>query len=72
MSDFLPRSTLDAFQRLFYAARESARIAEGTGLRFVARMNGDTLKELGREVRGVVAPGGNVEWSLGRKRGLGL
>ena len=29
-------------------------------------------KELGREVRGVVAPGGNVEWSLGRKRGLGL
>ena len=29
-------------------------------------------KELGREVRGVMAPGGNVEWSLGRKRGLGL
>ena len=24
------------------------------------------------EVRGVIAPGGNVEWSLGRKRGLGL
>ena len=29
-------------------------------------------KELNREVRGVMASGGNVEWSLGRKRGLGL
>jgi hypothetical protein len=29
-------------------------------------------KELGREVRGVMTPDGNVEWSLGRKRGLGL
>jgi hypothetical protein len=29
-------------------------------------------KELGHEVRGVMAPGGNVEWSFGRKRGLGL
>ena len=29
-------------------------------------------KELGREVRGVMALGGNVDWSLGRKRGLGI
>jgi hypothetical protein len=29
-------------------------------------------KELGREVRGVIAPGGGVDWSFGRKRGLGL
>ena len=29
-------------------------------------------KELNREVRVVMASGGNVEWSLGRKRGLGL
>jgi hypothetical protein len=42
-----PRSTLDTLQRLFYAARESA--AAGT-TRFIAAMNGDTLKELGREV----------------------
>ena len=49
------RSTLDTFQRLFYAAREKA---DGSGTaRFVAIMNGDTLKELGREVAmgGVVA-----------------
>ena len=50
-----PRSTLDVFQRLFYAAREKA---DGSrAVRFVAIMNGDTLKELGREVAmgGVVA-----------------
>jgi len=29
-------------------------------------------KEPGREVRGVLAPGGQVDWSFGRKRGLGL
>jgi hypothetical protein len=43
-----PRSTLDTLQRLFYVAREKA-IAEGT-TRFVATMNGDTLRALGREV----------------------
>jgi hypothetical protein len=50
------RSTLDAFQRLFYAAREAASAAGGP-THFAARMNGDTLKELGREVAmgGVVA-----------------
>ena len=57
MSDHSPRSTLDAFQRLFYAARENANAAVGTTARFVAVMNGDTLRELGREVAmgGVVA-----------------
>jgi hypothetical protein len=29
-------------------------------------------KDLGREVRGVMAPGSRVDWDLGRKRGLGL
>jgi hypothetical protein len=59
LSEHSTRSTLDAFQRLFYAARESATAARGT-VRFVARMNGDTLKELGREVAmgGVDAPPG--------------
>ena len=57
MSVHSPRTTLDTFQRLFYAAREAANAAEGTSVRFVAMMNGDTLKELGREVAmgGVVA-----------------
>ena len=57
MSDQSPRSTLDHFQRLFYAARETAEASHGTMARFVARMNGDTLRQLGREVAmgGVVA-----------------
>jgi hypothetical protein len=57
LSEHSPRSTLDTFQRLFYAARESANAAEGITIGFVATMNGDTLKELGREVAmgGVVA-----------------
>jgi len=58
LSDHSPRSTLDAFQHLFYAAREKARVSTvPTSVRFVATMNGDTLKELGREVAmgGVVA-----------------
>jgi hypothetical protein len=58
LSDHSPRSTLDTFQRLFYAAREKADVAKATTtVRFVATMNGDTLKELGREVAmgGVVA-----------------
>jgi hypothetical protein len=54
------RSTLDSFQRLFYAARENASGAQNATVRFVARMNDDTLKALGREVAmgGVDAPPG--------------
>jgi hypothetical protein len=29
-------------------------------------------QHLGRQVSGVVAPGGNVDWSSGRRRGLGI
>jgi hypothetical protein len=29
-------------------------------------------QHLGRYVSGVMMPGGGVEWSFGRKRGLGL
>ena len=28
--------------------------------------------KLGQQVSGVMLPGGSVEWSFGRKRGLGL
>lgn len=57
MAERSSRSTLDTLQRLFYAAREKA--PAGT-THFVATMNGDTLKELGREVAmgGVDAPAG--------------
>ena len=57
LTNYSSRSTLDAFQRLFYAAREKANVAEAPAVRFVATMNGDTLRQLGREVTmgGVVA-----------------
>jgi hypothetical protein len=29
-------------------------------------------RQLGREVSGVMAPGGTVEWNLGRRRGIGI
>jgi hypothetical protein len=29
-------------------------------------------QHLGRQVTGVMLPGGGVDWSMGRKRGLGI
>jgi Protein of unknown function (DUF3363) len=29
-------------------------------------------QQLGKQVSGVMSPGGAVDWSLGRKRGLGI
>jgi len=29
-------------------------------------------RELGRQISGVMLPGGGVDWSFGRKRGLAL
>jgi hypothetical protein len=29
-------------------------------------------QQLGRHVSGVIAPGGNVDWTFGRKREIGL
>ena len=29
-------------------------------------------QQLGHHISGVIAPGGNVDWSFGRKRGIGL
>ena len=53
------------------ASGRFAMIDDGLGFQLVP-WRPALEKELGREVRGVMAPGGNVEWSLGRKRGLGL
>ncbi len=58
-------------QRVTLAAGRFAMIDDGLGFQLVP-WRPALEKELGREVRGVVAPGGNVDWSLGRKRGLGL
>jgi type IV secretory pathway VirD2 relaxase len=58
-------------QRVTLASGRFAMIDDGLGFQLVP-WRPALEKELGREVRGLMAPGGNVEWSLGRKRGLGL
>ncbi len=58
-------------RRVNLASGRFAMIDNGLGFQLVP-WRPALEKELGREVRGVMAPGGNVEWSLGRKRGLGL
>ncbi|MGH6821888.1 MAG: relaxase/mobilization nuclease domain-containing protein [Methylocella sp.] len=58
-------------ERVTLASGRFAMIDDGLGFQLVP-WRPALEKELGREVRGVMAPGGNVEWSLGRKRGLGL
>jgi type IV secretory pathway VirD2 relaxase len=58
-------------QRVMLASGRFAMIDDGLGFQLVP-WRPALEKELGREVRGVMAPGGNVEWSFGRKRGLGL
>jgi len=58
-------------QRVTLASGRFAMIDDGLGFQLVP-WRPALEKELGREVRGLIAPGGNVEWSFGRKRGLGL
>ena len=58
-------------QRVTLASGRFAMIDDGLGFQLVP-WRPALEKELGREVRGVMAPGGIVDWSLGRKRGLGL
>ncbi len=58
-------------QRVTLASGRFAMIDDGLGFQLVP-WRPALEKELGREVRGVMAPGGNVDWSLGRRRGLGL
>ena len=55
-------------QRVTLASGRFAMIDNGLGFQLVP-WRPALEKELGREVRGVMAPGGNVEWTLGRKRG---
>ena len=58
-------------QRVTLASGRFAMIDDGLGFQLVP-WRPALERELGREVRGVMASGGNVEWSFGRKRGLGL
>jgi len=58
-------------QRVTLASGRFAMIDDGLGFQLVP-WRPALEKELGREVRGVLTPGGKVEWSFGLKRGLGL
>ncbi len=58
-------------QRVTLASGRFAMVDDGLGFQLVP-WRPALEKELGREVRGIIAPGGNVDWSFGRKRGLGL
>lgn len=58
-------------QRLALASGRFAMIDDGLGFRLVPWAS--TLEQqLGRQVSGVVRAGGGIDWTLGRKRGLGL
>ncbi|PZR79535.1 MAG: type VI secretion protein [Stutzerimonas stutzeri] len=58
-------------QRLALASGRFAMIDDGLGFRLVPWAS--TLEQqLGRQVSGVVGAGGGIDWTLGRKRGLGL
>ena len=58
-------------QRVQLASGRFAMIDNGLGFELVPWK--PALEEhLGRQVSGVVMPGGGVDWSFGRKRGLGL
>ncbi|AGK59768.1 hypothetical protein HYPDE_40498 [Hyphomicrobium denitrificans 1NES1] len=58
-------------QRVTLASGRFAMIDDGLGFQLVP-WRPALEKELGREVRGAISRGYNVEWSFGRKRGLGL
>ena len=58
-------------QRLMLSSGRFAMIDNGLGFQLVP-WRPALEQQLGRQVSGVLAPGGNVDWSFGRKRGLGL
>jgi len=58
-------------QRLQLASRRFAMINDGLGFSLVP-WSPSLEKRLGQQISGVGLPGGGVEWSFGRKRGIGL
>jgi type IV secretory pathway VirD2 relaxase len=58
-------------RRIDLVSGRFAMIDEGMGFQLVPWTR--SLEDrLGREVKGVMSPGGGVDWALGRKRGIGL
>ena len=58
-------------QRVTLATGRFAMIDDGLGFQLVP-WRPALEKELGKQVGGVLTPGGGVDWSFGKKRGLGL
>jgi type IV secretory pathway VirD2 relaxase len=58
-------------RRVTLASGRFAMIDDGMGFQLLPWRPALEL-QLGRHVGGVIAPGGNVDWSFGRKRGIGL
>ena len=58
-------------QRVALASGRFAMIDDGLGFQLVP-WRPALEQHLGRHVSGVVTPGGGMDWSFGRKRGLGL
>jgi type IV secretory pathway VirD2 relaxase len=58
-------------QRLTLASGRFAMIDDGLGFSLVP-WSPSLEKELGQQVSGVMAPGGGIDWSLGRRKGIGL
>jgi hypothetical protein len=58
-------------QRVTLSSGRFAMVDDGMGFQLVP-WRPALEQQLGRQVSGMMAPGGSVEWSLGHKRGLGL
>ncbi len=58
-------------QRVTLASGRFAMIDDGLGFQLVP-WRPALEQQLGKQVSGVMSPGGAVDWSLGRKRGLGI
>ena len=58
-------------QKLNLASGRFAMIDDGLGFSLVP-WSQSLGKEFGKQVSGVMSPGGSVDWNFGRKRGIGL
>ena len=58
-------------QRLDLASGRFAMLDDGMGFELVP-WKPQLEKHLGQTVYGTITPGGGIDWTLGRKRGLGI
>jgi len=58
-------------QRVTLSSGRFAMIDDGLGFQLVP-WRPALEQQLGKQVNGVMRPGGGVDWTLGRKRGLGV